>query len=97
MHCNPDFPADIIPVDVAMNAIIVAAWERGCNTESKAIEFRNVVSNQLINSSACSAICRHVTVHQLIVTTIVGCAKIALKRQRQCKIGAQKIAETQKH
>lgn len=44
MHCNPDFPADIIPVDVAMNAIIVAAWERGCNHESKAIEFRNVVS-----------------------------------------------------
>lgn len=44
MHCNPDFPADIVPVDVCMNAIITAAWERGLKHENKDIEFRNIVS-----------------------------------------------------
>lgn len=44
MHCNPDFPADIVPVDVCMNAIITAAWERGLAHESKDVEFRNIVS-----------------------------------------------------
>lgn len=44
MHCNPEFPADILPVDVAMNAIITAAWERGLNTENKDTDFRNIVS-----------------------------------------------------
>lgn len=44
MHCNPDFPADILPVDVSMNAIIAAAWERGLNHENKDTEFRNIVS-----------------------------------------------------
>lgn len=44
MHCNPDFPADIVPVDVAMNAIITAAWERGLKHESNGAEFRNIVS-----------------------------------------------------
>lgn len=44
MHCNPDFPADIVPVDVCMNAIITAAWERGLAHGSKDVEFRNIVS-----------------------------------------------------
>lgn len=44
MHCNPDFPADILPVDVAMNAIIAAAWERGLKEENKDVDFRNIVS-----------------------------------------------------
>lgn len=48
MHCNPEFPADILPVDVAMNAIITAAWERGLNTENKDTDFRNIVSIQFI-------------------------------------------------
>lgn len=43
MHCNPDFPADIIPVDVTINAIIAAAWERGQQYENKNIEYRNIV------------------------------------------------------
>lgn len=43
MHCNSDFPADIVPVDVAMNAIITAAWERGLNHANKDAEFRNIV------------------------------------------------------
>lgn len=41
MHCNPDFPADVIPVDTAINAIIAAAWERGMN-ETKKIQYCNV-------------------------------------------------------
>lgn len=44
MHCNPDFPADIVPVDVCMNAIITAAWERGLAQERKDVDFRNIVS-----------------------------------------------------
>lgn len=44
MHCNPDFPADIVPVDVAMNAIIAAAWERGLKQENEDVDFRNIVS-----------------------------------------------------
>lgn len=46
MHCNPDFPADILPVDVCMNAIITAAWERGLAHECKDVEFRNIVSSE---------------------------------------------------
>lgn len=42
MHCNPEFPADILPVDVAMNAIITAAWERGLKTKNKDTDFRNI-------------------------------------------------------
>lgn len=52
MHCSPDFPADIIPVDVAMNAIIVAAWERGSDDSIKSIEFRNVVSVHTVEIDA---------------------------------------------
>lgn len=44
MHCNPDFPADIVPVDVCMNAIITAAWERGIDNDCTNVEFRNIVS-----------------------------------------------------
>lgn len=29
MLCNPDYPADVIPVDLAMNTIIAVGWERG--------------------------------------------------------------------
>lgn len=43
MHCNPDFPADILPVDVCMNAIITAAWERGLAQDRKDVDFRNIV------------------------------------------------------
>lgn len=41
MHCNPDFPADVLPVDTAINAIICAAWERGMN-ETKKIQYCNI-------------------------------------------------------
>lgn len=42
MHCNPDFPADILPVDIAINGIITAAWERGAKEGTKDIEFCNI-------------------------------------------------------
>ena len=41
MHCNPDLPADIIPVDTAINALIAVAAKRGKN-ESKEIEYCNI-------------------------------------------------------
>lgn len=43
MHCNPDFPADIVPVDIAINAIIAAAHERGRKHEKESVDFFNAV------------------------------------------------------
>lgn len=42
MHCNPDYPADILPVDIAINGIITAAYERGLKEGTKDIEFCNI-------------------------------------------------------
>ncbi|XP_055849110.1 putative fatty acyl-CoA reductase CG5065 [Episyrphus balteatus] len=48
MHCNPDFPATIIPVDTAINALIAAAWDYG-NRSENGVSFINVcVSNKLL-------------------------------------------------
>lgn len=48
MHCNPDFPATIIPVDTAINALIVSAWDYGVNPQN-GVNFINVcVSNKLL-------------------------------------------------
>lgn len=44
MHYNPDSPANIIPVDICINAIIVSTWERGLANESQTVEVRNIVS-----------------------------------------------------
>lgn len=44
MHCNPDFPTNLLPVDVCANAIIATTWERGLVHGSKDVEFRNIVS-----------------------------------------------------
>lgn len=44
MHCNPDFAAEFLPVDICTNAIIAATWERGLANDSKDVEFRNIVS-----------------------------------------------------
>lgn len=41
MHCNPDLPADVMPVDIAINAIIAAAWDRGLKENNK-IEYCNI-------------------------------------------------------
>lgn len=49
MHCNPEYPATIIPVDTAINALIAAAWDRGTKTDTKDVDFINVcVSNKLL-------------------------------------------------
>lgn len=42
MHCNPNYLADVIPVDTAINGLIVAGWDRGQMKSDKA-EFYNVV------------------------------------------------------
>jgi fatty acyl-CoA reductase len=31
MHCNRDYHAEVIPVDVAINGLIAAAWRRTCD------------------------------------------------------------------
>lgn len=41
MHCNPDYPSDLVPVDTAINALIVAAWDRA-QMQTNHIEFMNV-------------------------------------------------------
>lgn len=50
MLYNPSAPADIVPVDVCINAIIVATWERGLADENKNVEFRNIVRSQIWNA-----------------------------------------------
>ncbi|XP_037039618.1 putative fatty acyl-CoA reductase CG5065 [Bradysia coprophila] len=45
MHCNPDLPSDVVPVDTAINAIVAAAWERGLN-ETKKIQYVNITLPQ---------------------------------------------------
>lgn len=45
MHCNPDYKADVIPVDTAINAIITAAWDRGLRAD-KTIRYCNVSMSQ---------------------------------------------------
>lgn len=42
MHCDPDMAADIIPVDIAINAIIISAWECGIQEHVGDIEYRNI-------------------------------------------------------
>lgn len=41
MHCDPNLKADIIPVDIAINAIIASCWERGLVSDKK-IQYRNI-------------------------------------------------------
>ena len=31
MHCNADYHAEVIPVDIAINALIAIAWKVGSN------------------------------------------------------------------
>lgn len=41
MHCNPDYPADIIPVDITINTIIAATWQRGLQS-GMTIDYINI-------------------------------------------------------
>lgn len=43
MWCNPDYPADVIPVDLAMNMILAVGWERGMS-KSPEILYTNVAA-----------------------------------------------------
>lgn len=42
MHCNPEYPADVVPVDIAINAMIISAYKRGSDDASKNIEVVNI-------------------------------------------------------
>lgn len=44
MHCNPDYNADIMPVDMTINAIIAVSWERAYNE----YEFKNYKINLIL-------------------------------------------------
>ncbi|XP_055904103.1 putative fatty acyl-CoA reductase CG5065 isoform X2 [Eupeodes corollae] len=48
MHCNPDYPATIIPVDTAINALIAAAWDCGSKLENDVNYINVCVSNKLL-------------------------------------------------
>lgn len=45
MHCNPTYPADALPVDITMNAMIAMAWERSFD-ESKDVKFVNITLSE---------------------------------------------------
>lgn len=44
MHCNPDYSSTVVPVDIAINGIIVAAYQRA-QENSKNVEFYNLCVN----------------------------------------------------
>ena len=41
MHCNPDYASTVIPVDKAINGMIIAAYDRA-QSDSKQVEFCNL-------------------------------------------------------
>lgn len=47
MHCNPDLIAEIVPVDVAINALIIVGKELGMSHKSKEPMVVNISSGQV--------------------------------------------------
>ncbi|CAG9767734.1 unnamed protein product [Ceutorhynchus assimilis] len=46
MHCNAEFIADVVPVDVSVNSLILIAWKRGLHLEKFApVDVYNVTVN----------------------------------------------------
>ncbi|XP_058800132.1 putative fatty acyl-CoA reductase CG5065 [Phymastichus coffea] len=48
MHCNPDFHAEVIPVDLAINALIAIAYKTGTTSRSDEIPVYNITQNGVI-------------------------------------------------
>ncbi|KAF7269473.1 hypothetical protein GWI33_017473 [Rhynchophorus ferrugineus] len=46
MHCNPEYIADIVPVDVSVNALIIIAWKTGITPNIKEADVYNITVNQ---------------------------------------------------
>lgn len=42
MHCNPDYSSTVIPVDTAINGMIVAGYNRSMSKEGGNVEFCNL-------------------------------------------------------
>ncbi|XP_030767994.1 putative fatty acyl-CoA reductase CG5065 [Sitophilus oryzae] len=46
MHCNPDFIADIVPVDISVNALIMIAWKTAIQPKVNEADVYNITVNQ---------------------------------------------------
>lgn len=56
MHCRADYSADIMPVDISMNNIILVAWQRGI-TKTNDIQVVNVCKSEVrITSFKCNTL-----------------------------------------
>nr|CAH7741189.1 unnamed protein product [Callosobruchus chinensis] len=45
MHCNTKLVADIVPVDMVINSILLAAWKQGVKQSKTGVEVYNVTAN----------------------------------------------------
>nr|CAH7741191.1 unnamed protein product [Callosobruchus chinensis] len=47
MHCNTKLVADIVPVDMVINSILLAAWKQGVKQSKTGVEVYNVTANMV--------------------------------------------------
>lgn len=47
MHCNGELEADIVPVDVAINKLIILGWKLGTSPKSNEVLVYNVTANKV--------------------------------------------------
>lgn len=45
MHCNTDLLADIVPVDMVINALLIYAWKMGHNPTKNEAEVYHITAN----------------------------------------------------
>lgn len=48
MHCNGEFIADVVPVDVSVNSLLLIAWKVGSvGSGEKSVDVYNITVNQV--------------------------------------------------
>lgn len=52
MHCNTDLLADIVPVDTAINALLIYAWKMGTSPRKQEAEVYHIVANSVKSFSS---------------------------------------------
>ncbi|CAG9815058.1 unnamed protein product, partial [Phaedon cochleariae] len=46
MHCNESMSADVVPVDMVINSVLIVAWKVGCEPRKSEVEVYNVTANR---------------------------------------------------
>lgn len=47
MHCNSEFIADVVPVDVSVNSMILIAWKSGAQVRKDVADVYNITVNSV--------------------------------------------------